>query len=157
MPNFLKLPLTIILAGTLSGADESLTRQMLAAHNAIRKRVGVPSLTWSTELAAGAQQWADTLLRNGNFQHQSRNPYGENLFEITGAAATPVEVVNDWASEARDYNYKTNSCSAVCGHYTQVVWRDTKEVGCGVAQNQQRQVWVCEYNPPGNIVGERPY
>jgi pathogenesis-related protein 1 len=150
----------LVAAGTVfraADADESLARQMVAAHNAVRMRVGVPPLSWSGKLAEVAQQWADTLLRNGALQHRTPNSYGENLFEITGAAATPAEVVEDWASEARNYDYRNNSCSATCGHYTQVVWRDSKEVGCGVAQNQTRQIWVCEYDPPGNYVGERPY
>jgi pathogenesis-related protein 1 len=157
MANSLKLLLWLAVAGALWGADERFARQTLAAHNAVRMRVEVPPLAWSSELAQVAQEWADTLLRKGTFQHQARNPYGENLFEIDGATAAPAEVVNDWASEARDYRYRTNSCTAVCGHYTQIVWRGTKRVGCGVAQNQSRQVWVCEYDPPGNIIGERPY
>jgi len=45
----------------------------------------------------------------------------------------------------------------VCGHYTQIVWRDTKQVGCGVARDNRREIWVCNYDPPGNWVGHRPY
>ena len=37
------------------------------------------------------------------------------------------------------------------------VWRDSKEVGCGVGQSGKVQIWVCEYNPPGNVIGERPF
>ncbi|MBV9296765.1 MAG: hypothetical protein JO145_14435, partial [Acidobacteriaceae bacterium] len=61
------------------------------------------------------------------------------------------------SSEAKDYQYAANSCFAVCGHYTQVVWRDTREVGCGMVHDARREVWVCDYAPYGNIVGERPY
>jgi len=153
--------LLIALAGS-SGAQatfapSSLGRSMLAAHNAVRARVRVPPLVWSGRLAAYAQEWADHLLARGEFAH-SRNPaYGENLFEITGAAASPKEVVHDWASESRDYDYRSNRCHGVCGHYTQIVWRDTREVGCAVARGRGREVWVCEYNPPGNWVGRRPW
>jgi PadR family transcriptional regulator len=49
------------------------------------------------------------------------------------------------------------SCRGVCGHYTQIVWSNTREVGCGVARDSNREVWVCNYNPPGNWIGERPY
>jgi hypothetical protein len=72
-------------------------------------------------------------------------------------------VVDAWGNEKKDYDYANNSCQsgAVCGHYTQVVWRSTKLVGCGVAScsagNSKAQVWVCQYSPPGNYVGERPY
>jgi hypothetical protein len=97
------------------------------------------------------------LAANGQFVH-SRNPnYGENLYEISGAPASPATVVNMWASEARSYDYTSNSCAAVCGHYTQIVWSDTKEVGCAMARSVAREVWVCEYSPPGNFVGKKPY
>ena len=117
---------------------------MVSAHNAERARVGTKALTWSDQLAAVAQDWANGLMANGQFVH-SRNPnYGENLYEITGAPAMPATVVNAWAGEVKDYNYPTNSCRGVCGHYTQVVWSDTKEVGCAVARGGGREVWVCE-------------
>lgn len=142
---------------TSNAGQPELAREMLAAHNAVRDQVAVPPLVWSTELSEYAQQWADTLLKKEGFSHRGQRRYGENLFEISGQYATPEEVVSAWAAEARSYNYKTNTCSRICGHYTQVVWRDTKTVGCGVARNKKRELWVCNYDPPGNIIGERPY
>lgn len=135
-----------------------MSRDMLAAHNAVRSRVeSMEPLSWSESLTAVAQKWADNLLARGQFVH-SRNPnYGENLFEITGAAASSKQVVDAWAGEVNEYNYKANSCRGVCGHYTQIVWADTKEVGCAVARGGRTEVWVCEYSPPGNWVGKRPY
>ncbi|MEN6606379.1 MAG: CAP domain-containing protein, partial [Bryobacteraceae bacterium] len=135
----------------------SLSRGMLAAHNAVRTRVRVPPLAWSGRLAARAQDWADTLLARKKFIHRPNSSFGENLFEITGGAASPEEVVDAWAEESRNYNYKSNKCRGMCGHYTQIVWSDTKEVGCAVARGRGREVWVCNYNPSGNWVGKRPY
>ncbi len=130
---------------------------MLAAHNAVRARMGVAPLVWSDRLAHRAQAWADVLLTRNQFTHSPKSPYGENLFTITGAPATPSQVVEDWASESRDYDYASNTCRKVCGHYTQVIWAATKEVGCAVARGPHREVWVCNYNPPGNWTGKRPY
>jgi uncharacterized protein YkwD len=130
---------------------------MLAAHNALRATVKIPPLTWSDKLAARAQEWAVTLLARGEFIHRPKSPYGENLYDITGAPASPERVVDAWASESRDYDYATNKCRKVCGHYTQMVWSTTKEVGCGVARNSRREVWVCNYDPPGNYIGKRPF
>jgi uncharacterized protein YkwD len=148
--------LLIVLAGT-AGGESSLTREMLAAHNAERARVGVPPIHWSDQLAAIAQDWADTLLSRQQFVHRPNSPYGENLFEIRGSGASPTRVVGLWAAESRNYDYRSNRCNGVCGHYTQIVWRDTKEVGCAVARADAQEVWVCNYNPPGNWVGKRPY
>jgi pathogenesis-related protein 1 len=135
----------------------SLTPAMLAAHNAVRAQVGVAPLSWSDRLAASSQNWADTLLERRQFFHRPNSTFGQNLFEIRGAAASPARVVEAWAAESRNYNHSSNTCRGVCGHYTQIVWSDTKEVGCAVARSASREVWVCEYDPPGNWIGKRPY
>jgi len=161
--------LLIVLAGTGGAqwrrfgegrqavAPSSLARDMLAAHNAVRARVGIAPLAWSDRLAARSQDWADTLLVRKQFVHRPNSTYGENLFEISGATASAAQVVNAWAAESRDYDYNSNRCRGVCGHYTQIVWGATKEVGCAVAQGSGREVWVCDYDPPGNWFGQWPY
>jgi uncharacterized protein YkwD len=134
-----------------------IERQMLAAHNAVRGRLRLKPLEWSDDLESVARVWAEVLLREHRFEHRPNNRFGENLFAIEGGRTTPSRVVASWASEVFDYDYESNGCHRVCGHYTQIVWRDTRQVGCAVAQSANRQVWVCNYNPPGNIVGRRPY
>lgn len=145
--------------------------QMLEAHNEARREVGVSELTWSPELADFAQEWANTLLREGQLRHRpagswSGGSFGENLSGAQSSAAGgallhPQRVVENWVSEKAYYDYASNTCEAgtVCGHYTQVVWDQTTQVGCGVARNEEatREVWVCNYTPAGNFVGERPY
>jgi len=108
---------------------------------------------------AVAQEWADSLLARREFDHRSKQTYGENLFQIAGRDpdTSAAHVVEAWAGEARDYDYTSNGCRRVCGHYTQIVWRDTREVGCALARNSAREVWVCQYSPPGNIIGHRPW
>jgi Uncharacterized protein with SCP/PR1 domains len=143
---------------TAQTARSSQSREMLAAHNAVRTKVRVPALSWSDKLAAVAQQWADTLIARNQFAHHPHPQYGENLFEISGGSATPSRVVDSWASEASNYDRRANACrGGACGHYTQIVWRDTRTVGCAVARGHGREVWVCEYEPHGNTVGEKPY
>jgi pathogenesis-related protein 1 len=140
-----------------TSARDSLAQEMLAAHNFYRARVGTPPLAWSDDLATRAQQWATTLIKRGTYAPRREGPYGENLFEISGGGANAFGVVRAWVSEEVDYDHTTNSCRRRCGHYTQVVWRSTRRVGCGVARHAKREVWVCDYDPHGNTVGERPY
>ena len=137
------------------------------AHNAARQNVqppadpAIPPLGWSDDLAAVARGHAEKC----TFEH-SGGPFGENLFAAVGVVPTPQDVVNSWVSEVADYDYASNSCSGVCGHYTQVVWRDSVSVGCAAMSCTQNSPfggsdpwinWVCNYDPPGNFVGERPY
>jgi pathogenesis-related protein 1 len=135
----------------------SLSREMLVAHNAVRAQVGDPPLSWSPRLAAAAQEWAEHLIATAGFYHRPGDRYGENLYTISGGAASPRQVVDAWAAEAQDYDVRSNTCAGVCGHYTQIVWRATRWLGCAVATDPEREVWVCEYDPPGNVVGYRPY
>ncbi len=138
----MKLWMLVLLAQSASWQHE-----ILSAHNAARAQVKVPALKWSDKLAAYAQPWANNLLSGRQLKHRKDNPYGENLYVVQGQRATPAEVVKAWLDEPmKGYN-----------HRTQIVWRDTTEIGCAVARNKLREVWVCNYNPPGNVVGQRPY
>jgi pathogenesis-related protein 1 len=140
-----------------SPADGTLRSSALAAHNAIREKLGLPALEWSDKLAGAAQNWATTLLMQGVFVHRPDNAYGENLFEIRGGGTEAAAVVKAWAAEASQYDLRRNRCRGVCGHYTQIVWKDTLQVGCAVARSSFREVWVCNYYPAGNVTGRRPY
>jgi len=147
-------------------------RQIISTHNRFRAKHGLNGLSWSNELASYSQEWANTL-KNTNacrMRHRPNNSYGENLSwaspvswsdgKRTIQQITSADVVNDWGNEDKWYNYQRNSCQPgrKCGHYTQMVWKDTTQVGCAVAICKDlSQVWVCNYNPPGNYVGQRPY
>jgi uncharacterized protein YkwD len=130
---------------------------MLEAHNDIRARIGVSPLVWSAQLADVAQDWATHLIATGGLSHRPDNRYGENIYAISGGLALPAQVVASWADEVRAYDIRSNTCARVCGHYTQIVWRQTRAIGCGIAADRRREVWVCNYDPPGNVVGFRPY
>jgi pathogenesis-related protein 1 len=143
-----------------------------AAHNRVRARLGVPPLTWNPALADVAQRWASACVDRqpprGMIDHSSgespvfAGPLGENLHATTGPAVDPTGAVEGWAAEAKDYDYATDTCrgGAMCGHYTQVVWRTTREVGCAVStcpRLRYRTSLVCNYFPAGNWEGQRPY
>jgi uncharacterized protein YkwD len=145
-------------SGYRSASDQrSMSQSMLDAHNVVRARVGVPPLVWADQLAAVAQDCANHLIATNAFSHRPNNQFGENLFAITGGTPSPAQVVGMWAVEAQEYDVRSNTCSGMCGHYTQIVWRQTRALGCAVVANPNREVWVCNYDPPGNVVGHRPY
>jgi uncharacterized protein YkwD len=156
---FLALAWGAALAGQAppDSAAAPAVPEILAAHNTVREKMHLPPLRWSDQLAAWARDWAYELILSDEFAHRTRNPYGENLYEIRNGVATPARVVSAWSVEATGYDYLANRCHSMCGHYTQLVWRDTRAVGCAVVHDSHRQVWVCNYDPPGNVAGQRPY
>src|SRR5690606_35393263 len=102
------------------------------------------------------------------WQHSGAAGLGENLYGSTAAANAESAAATSWQSEETNYNYATNSCASgrVCGHYTQMVWRSSTEIGCGVQRcstgspfpsTSQWTVVVCNYRLPGNYSGQRPY
>ncbi|KAK9080142.1 hypothetical protein SSX86_001817 [Deinandra increscens subsp. villosa] len=131
----------------------------LDAHNKARAQVGVGNLVWSEKVAAYARNYANQRRGDCNLVH-SGGPYGENLAKGSGDF-TGTAAVNLWVGEKASYNHNSNTCArgAVCGHYTQVVWRKSVQVGCARVQCANNGWWfvICNYNPPGNYVGQSPY
>lgn len=143
-----------------NGVTAAQIDEMVREHNRWRAEVGVPGLTWSTSLAAGAQEWANQLAAQGGGLVHSSGNYGENLFGGAGKAWGPTDAVNSWGSEKQLYNGEAINDTNYMqfGHYTQMVWRGTTEVGCGAATTASGStVWVCRYSPPGNMQGEKPF
>jgi len=146
--------------GDTSTGEPAGMEGMLAAHNAVRAGVGVPDLVWDDALANVAAEWSAALAaRDCIMEHDYSSPYGENLY-WSSFQSTPQQVVDAWASEVAFYDYDSNSCDPgeQCGHYTQLVWDTTERVGCAMAEcSDGSEIWMCDYDPPGNYVGEKPY
>ena len=154
----------LLIGGTSARAD--FNERLLAAQNAERAKLGVPALKWNAGLAADARQWADQLATTGRFEHSAdepgKEPQGENLWAGTPRAFTPEAMVGLWAAEKRDYkpgvfpnNIRSGDVEQV-GHYTQLIWRATGQVGCATAIGKKEEVLVCRYSEAGNVYGERP-
>ncbi len=152
---------------------------IIDSHNKVRAKHNVQPLAWSNSLAQYAQQWVNNLAKTQNCEMihrpnegggQFQQTHGENLFwasalELSGGQNqqqqfTARQIVKAWAEEESFYNYQTNQCQAGqdCGHYTQMVWHESQQVGCALAVcGDKSQIWACNYHPRGNYIGEKPY
>ncbi|KAI9006614.1 CAP domain-containing protein [Phycomyces nitens] len=153
----LSLPFALVLAAATQLASAAPTKpnykahsaEVLKAHNKLRAKHGAPALKWSTTLAKYAQEWTNKC----EFQH-SQGPYGENL---AMGYSSFTKAINGWYNEESSYDYNNPGFGMKTGHFTQVVWKATTEVGCGVATcaNQgNARLYVCSYREPGNMVGD---
>ena len=134
---------------------DAFAQQFIDAHNAYRAKHCAPPLTWSAKLASVAQSWANTLRDKGCvFGHSPGAKYGENLAAGTEGALEPTSTVDMWYDEIKLYKFPNGGFSMQTGHFTQVVWRSTKQVGCGHVTCKGNDIYVCNYDPPGNWEGQ---
>jgi pathogenesis-related protein 1 len=168
------LSITLVIAAilTASALQRSYAQadNILQIHNTERDAVGVPPLSWSPSLAADAQSFADYLgtsvpTFDSRVPHCSEVPScaatkgdaGENIAWGTGAI-NEVRSVEKWAAEKSNIPSGFSGASYILkppiGHYTQMVWKDTREVGCGASQTGELWFFVCRYSPAGNWRGE---
>ncbi len=158
---FLLLFALVGAQGTYAAAPApDLAARLLASHNAERARLGVPPLHWSPQLVADAQLWAKHLAQTNRFEHAPDAPkgheQGENLWMGTTHAYTPEEMVDAWVEERVNFingifpNVSRTGNWHDVGHYTQLIWANTTDVGCALASNANDDYLVCRYSAPGN-------
>ncbi|KAJ3177501.1 hypothetical protein HDU85_005868 [Gaertneriomyces sp. JEL0708] len=147
--------------------NQSFLDACLNRHNRLRAQDGKKPLKWSNNLANHATKWAQNLANRSpvvvSLKHSGTDGMGENLygFETTGTELPDcTRAVQNWYDEKPlfpaggrigDGNFFQY------GHYTQIVWGTTTEVGCGFAHGQgsgsKTFYVVCNYNPAGNLRG----
>ncbi|XP_072042763.1 GLIPR1-like protein 1 [Amphiura filiformis] len=155
--------------GTIVHFTQAEKDAILNRHNELRGQVSPPAqdmkyMYWDDNEANEAEQWAAACTAG-------HNRGGQNMWGNSGSLGSPpggVRATNGWHFEYNWYNHDANSCSAICGHYTQVVWSTTNKVGCGAAfcpkvvdsyTGKTHSNWwivICNYSPGGNN-GRRPY
>ncbi|MRR15835.1 MAG: SCP-like extracellular [Deltaproteobacteria bacterium] len=147
---------------TAAAADSAVT-EILKAHNRYRAELNIPPLTWSDRLAKNAQVWADRLATEKRMYHSSGTGEGENLWMGSAGEYSMTRMVDAWGREKRFYkdgifpNVSTSGNWSDVGHYTQMIWRGTTEVGCAKSTGGGFDYLVCRYAPPGNVRGEKVY
>lgn len=130
---------------------------MLKAHNRYRAKHGSPPLKWSAEAAAKAQAWAQHLAVAGNLEHGDHEGMGQNLAYKSGAEFSAQDVADNWYNEERNYDYRQPGFRGNTGHFTQMVWKNTGQMGVGrVVQGKMTYV-VANYIPPGNITSTEKF
>lgn len=147
---------------TGSAFTEAEADALVREHNGARDKVGVKQhVTWSKDLAKYAQEWADHIAQTGKFEHRRQPKYGESLAAGPAERYGAAEAAAAWLREKGAYDAGKREPGKV-GHYTQVVWSRTTRIGAGkaVLKAGPMKGWtvvVCNYDPRGNVRGQRPY
>jgi Cysteine-rich secretory protein family len=129
---------------------------MVEWHNIYRMRHGVANVTWNDTLATYAQNYSTYCS-----QSASNSPYfGENL--AFGGFTNPAHYIFLWYSEIQNYNFSNGGFGYHTGHFTQIVWKDSVQIGCGWISDgctktlgaSYPNYLACEYYPFGNVDGQ---
>ncbi|EDS35184.1 cysteine-rich secretory protein-2 [Culex quinquefasciatus] len=129
-------------------------QQVLDEHNRLRAIHAAPPLKLNQAMCAYAQEWAEDIARRKTLQHRTDKKYGENIYAIFGRKeVSGGDAVASWYAEIKDYTFGEKDPGGNfgrVGHFTQVVWKNCKELGVGMATNGDSVFVVCNYDPPGN-------
>ncbi|KAG0215363.1 hypothetical protein BGX28_000103 [Mortierella sp. GBA30] len=123
---------------------------ILDTHNKYRAKHQAPPLTWNDD----AEQFGNDWIQQCVFDHSENGPYGENL---SGGRETFVAAIDGWYDEVDMYDYNQPGYKKATGHFTQVVWKGTKSVGCAKKDCGGSMLYICEYDPPGNVDDSRSF
>ncbi|XP_075353855.1 cysteine-rich venom protein TEL1-like [Mycteria americana] len=146
----------------LSTSRAGQQKLIVDMHNTLRRGVkpsasNMLRMEWCPPAAQNAQKWANkcTLSHSPNNMRRTTVQCGENLF-MASAPFSWSDVIRAWYNEEKDFKYGTGAKrpGAVIGHYTQVVWYNSYQIGCAVAfcpNSRYKYFYVCQYCPMGNI------
>ncbi|KAF2725428.1 PR-1-like protein [Polychaeton citri CBS 116435] len=135
-----------------SGA--SFEKAVLNSTNTWRSQHDAAPLVWNDTLASFAKNHSGACI----WEHTKDLIYGENLALGYQSAASAIDA---WGNEEKDYSYSNAVFTESTGHFTQLVWKHTAQVGCGAVDcsndgenGAKGWFFTCEYFPPGNYRGE---
>ena len=140
----------------------SFCLEAVDSHNKFRKMHHVPPLKLNKDICIISENYAKTLATKLKCLQHSDNEYkgeplGENLFCCWGMEVTGHGISKHWYDEIKKYNFNGDWQSG-CGHFTQLVWKDTKEVGFGKWKDKNGKTYVvANYFPAGNYMGTFKY
>uniref|UniRef100_K7FMN6 ShKT domain-containing protein n=1 Tax=Pelodiscus sinensis TaxID=13735 RepID=K7FMN6_PELSI len=142
----------------LSTDNEDQQREIVDKHNALRREVkptagNMLKMEWSTKAAENAKIWANecTLSHSPPNRRKTTLSCGENL--LMSVAPHPWSIViQSWYNEVENFKHGIGLTKPGedTGHFTQVVWYSSYEVGCAVAycpEKYFKYYYVCQYCP----------
>ena len=135
---------------------DKFINEALESHNRYRKRHNSEPLKLNKDLCEIAQEYAKKLAESNNFIHSGNKyndkPLGENIFMSNHYPISGKFTTDNWYNEIKNYNFDDPGFKEGIGHFTQLVWKSTSEVGFGIEICTDGFYYVvANFFPPGNI------
>ncbi|XP_063415449.1 cysteine-rich secretory protein 3-like [Mytilus trossulus] len=137
--------------------NETYKQLVLDEHSKYRKIQGASNmnkLEWDDQLKNEAHNWTKVCIwgHEGGGRGENKGLFiGDNYREGIS------DMVKSWYDEINEYNYTGKSCLPSSCHYTQMVWADTRKIGCSLNKCNFGMFLCCFYDPMGNNLSEYPY
>ena len=135
---------------------DSLIQDILDSHNEIRTIHHSPILKQNIELNELAEKYSKDIAEDKACNGNSYKGLflGENIYICRGLTFDQKEMCNDWYNEKNNYDKQLNQYQKKTCHFTQMIWKETKEIGFGMYKKNGVYYAVVFYYPPGNTLGE---
>ena len=140
---------------------EEFVGKILELHNELRKTYNLPELKLNDYLTALAENYAEKLMstqNNNSFQPNIYNGVcvGENV--VISNSANADKIFKYWSEEGLDYDFEKKQFSKGKSHFTQIIWKETTDIGIGFFNDQinKKNCTVVLYYPAGNTFGDFP-
>lgn len=143
---------------------KNFVNEAVEAHNNLRAMHGAPPLTFADDLNEYSQKWADDIAKRDQMEHSNctlpgGGRVGENIYMCwssdPNATCNAKDACQSWYDEIKDYNYNKSGFSMKTGHFTQVVWKESRELGIAFAKSPKGSIYVvANYRPAGNMQGD---
>ena len=134
--------------------DSDLFNFVLAAikkHNIYRACHNAQPLLPNCEIMEISQKYAETMPSSHSGAEFHGDWMGENLYWITGKKPNGEDAVDAWYNEIVDYDFNSHtSKGGKVGHFTQLIWKNSKEIGVGYYCNNEKCCVSANYFPGGN-------
>ena len=132
--------------------------ELLKYHNDMRKKHNSPELNLNEKLNQIAKEYAKELINSNKIIFSpytyKGEPLGENIYNSENIYIEPKEVFDQWYNEYKKYDFQSKKFQKEACHFTQIIWKNTKEVGFGIENNSSKIYIVALYFPAGNIFEE---
>ena len=134
---------------------ETIKHDCLVTHNYHRFQHGAPELIWSPILSVEALHRAEGVIRSGSVEASDTHDHGENIAISSDRSFDVKAAIELWYKEEKDYDYDSPAFSSLTRNFSQMIWRECKEVGMALSRSDDGElvVVVARYSPVGNVVG----
>ena len=141
-----------------NNSDINIKRKAFFEHNRKREIHNSTKLKLSEDLCKKAKNKILKLIEKDDDEFiydEDEEELGENLFISYQGPVDAKTICNSWYNEKNKYDFSKNKYQKGTGHFTQMIWKESKKVGFGWDTSKNNKFYfLAYYYPAGNEIGK---